>query len=68
MRIMNDLDRTILNGFRVYLEKNNIDIHDHVALRQAGATYGHELMNTILEFIEWSIEDDCSNNLEHDAQ
>lgn len=65
---MNDLDRTILNGFRVYLEKNNIDIHDHVALRQAGATYGHTIMNTVLEFIEWSIEDDCSNNPEHDAQ
>lgn len=65
---MNDLDKIILNGFRIYLEKHDIDIHDHVSLRLAGATYGHILMNTILDFIEWSIQDDCNNNLEHDAQ
>ena len=61
MKHMNDLDKIILNGFRVYLEKHNIDIHDHVSLRLAGATYGHILMNTVLDFIEWSISDDCNN-------
>ena len=64
---MNDLDKIILNGFRIYLEKHDIDIHDHVSLRLAGATYGHQLMNTVLDFIEWSVQDDCDNNLEHDA-
>ena len=57
---MNDLDKIILNGFRVYLEKHDIDIHNHVSLRLAGATYGHTLMNTVLDFIEWSIQDDCN--------
>ena len=58
---MNDLDKIILNGFRIYLEKHGIDIHDHVSFRLAGATYGHTLMNTILDFIEWSIQDDCND-------
>lgn len=65
---MNDFDKIILNNFRIYLEKHDIDITDHISLRLAGATYGHQIMNTILEFIEWSIQDDCNNNLEHDAQ
>ena len=65
---MNDLDKIILNGFRVYLEKHDIDIHDHVSLRLAGATYGHILMNTVLDFIEWSISDDCNNLTIDDAE
>ena len=65
---MNDLDKIILNGFRIYLEKHDIDIHDHVSLRLAGATYGHTLMNTVLDFIEWSISDDCNNPTIDDAE
>ena len=66
--IMNDLDKIILNGFRIYLEKHDIDIHDHVSLRLAGATYGHTLMNTILDFIEWSVHDDCNNTSIDDVE
>lgn len=65
---MNDFDKIILNDFRLYLEKQNIDIHDHISLRLAGATYGHTLMNIILDFIEWSITDDCNNTTIDDAE
>ena len=65
---MSDLEKIILNGFRVYLEKHDIDIHDHVSFRLAGATYGHTLMNTIADFIEWSIQDDCNNSSIDDVE
>lgn len=65
---MQDLDKIILNGFRIYLEKHDIDITDHVSLRLAGMTYSHELEHVILDFIEWSIEDDNRNsNVNYDA-
>ena len=59
---MKEFDKFILQGFYRYCVKNDIDPTDHISLRLAGSTYCHELQNIIINFIEWSIEDDCNNN------
>ena len=65
---MKEFDKLILQGFHRYCVSHDIDITDHISLRLAGATYGHQIMNIILEFIEWSIEDDCNNSLNNDVK
>lgn len=58
---LSQFDKFILENFHRYLNKNDIDITDHISLRLAGSTYCHEIQNIIINFIEWSIQDDCNN-------
>ena len=59
---MREFDKLILENFAKYCDKNDIDITDHIQFRLAGSTYCHEIAATIINFVEWSIEDDCNNN------
>lgn len=59
---MNAFDKFILENFAKYCDKHDIDVTDHIQLRLAGSTYVHEIEVQIINFIEWSIEDDHNNN------
>ena len=60
---MNAFDTFILENFAKYCDKHDIDVTDHIQLRLAGSTYVHEIEVQIINFIEWSIEDDRNNNI-----
>lgn len=59
---MREFDKLILENFAKYCDKHDIDVTDHIQLRLAGSTYVHEIATQVINFIEWSIEDDCNNN------
>lgn len=59
---MNAFDKFILENFAKYCDKHDIDVTDHIQLRLAGSTYVHEIAAQVINFIEWSIEDDCNHN------
>lgn len=59
---MKPFDKFILENFAKYCVKNNIDMQDHTNLRLAAATFCSEISTTVINFVEWSIEDDCNNN------
>lgn len=65
---MREFDKLILENFAKYCDKHDIDVTDHIQLRLAGATYVHEIEAQIIDFIEWSIQDDCNNIIINDAQ
>ena len=55
---MNEFDKLILQEFSKYCDKNHINIHKAAELRKAGASFVHQIENRVIDFIEWSIEDD----------
>lgn len=55
---MTEFDKFILQQFSMYCDKNQVNIHKAAELRKAGATFVHEIENRVIDFIEWSIEDD----------
>ena len=59
---MKEFDKLILENFAKYCDKKNIDVHDHTNLRLAAAAFCSEISTTVINFVEWSIEDDCNNN------
>lgn len=59
---MSEFDKLILENFAKYCVKKNIDMQDHTNLRLAASTYCSEIATTVINFVEWSIEDDCNNN------
>lgn len=59
---MNAFDKFILENFAKYCDKKKIDVHDHTNLRLAAAAFCSEISTTVINFVEWSIEDDCNNN------
>ena len=64
---MTAFDKFILENFAKYCDKHDIDVTDHIQLRLAGSTYVHEIEAQIIDFIEWSIEDDRHNNTHSSA-
>ena len=59
---MKPFDKFILENFAKYCDKKKIDVHDHTNLRLAAAAFCSEISTTVINFVEWSIEDDCNNN------
>ena len=59
---MREFDKLILENFAKYCDKKKIDIHDHTNIRLAAQAYCSEIATTVINFVEWSIEDDCNNN------
>lgn len=55
---MNEFDKFILQQFTIYCEKNHVNIHKAVEFRKAGASFVHQIENRVIDYIEWSIEDD----------
>lgn len=59
---MNAFDKLVLENFAKYCDKHDIDITDHIQFRLAASTFVHEISINVINFVEWSIEDDCNNN------
>lgn len=55
---MNEFDKFILQQFTIYCEKNHVNIHKAAEFRKAGASFVHQIENRVIDYIEWSIEDD----------
>ena len=60
---MNEFDKFILQQFTIYCEKNHVNIHKAVEFRKAGASFVHQIENRVIDYIEWSIEDDNRNKV-----
>ena len=59
---MREFEKIILENFAKHCDKMKIDIHDHTNFRIAAQVFCSEITNTVINFVEWSIEDDCNNN------
>lgn len=59
---MREFDKLILENFAKYCDKKKIDVHDHINLRLAAQAFCSEITTTVINFVEWSIEDDRNNN------
>ena len=59
---MREFDKLILENFAKYCDKKKIDVQDHTNFRLAAQAYCSEISTTVINFVEWSIEDDCNNN------
>ena len=55
---MRDFEKIILENFAKHCDKMKIDIHDHTNFRIAAQVFCSEITNTVINFVEWSIEDD----------
>lgn len=55
---MTEFDKFILQQFAMYCDKNQVNIHKQAELRMAGASFIHQIENTVIDFIDWSIQDD----------
>ena len=55
---MTEFDKFILQQFSMYCVKKQVNIHKAAELRVAGAEFVHQIENRVIDFIEWSIEDD----------
>ena len=55
---MTEFDKFILQQFSMYCDKNQVNIHKAAELRMAGVEFVHQIENRVIDFIEWSIEDD----------
>ena len=58
---MREFEKIILENFAKHCDKMKIDIHDHTNFRIAAQVFCSEITNTVINFVEWSIEDDCNN-------
>ena len=59
---MKSFDKFILESFAKYCDKMKFDVHDHTNLRLAASVFCSEITTTVINFVEWSIEDDCNHN------
>ena len=59
---MKEFDKLILENFAKYCDKKKIDVHDHTNFRLAASSFCCEILTTVINFVDWSIEDDNNNN------
>lgn len=59
---MREFDKLILENFAKYCDKKKIDVHDHSNFRLLASAYVSDISTIVIDFVEWSIEDDRNNN------